>query len=194
MASTCPAQPVNPFRSGLSRLGLFDFHNLETVMIRAIGDITFEELAKPLAIGASDLITGQRVTITDGRVALAVHASSAVPGVVIPVRWRGSLLCDGVVSGNIPIRELREMGADVVLAVNIMSRHRKMPSSFLWAGSNAFTQLVIRAGDCLKSADLLIEPDLAETDYLFPDGQELIALGWAATEPIITQLQALLAT
>lgn len=183
---------LNPFRSGLARLGLVDFSNLELALIRVLGDITFDELQRPLAIGTTDLMTGKRVTITSGRVAPAVQASSSLPGVVTPVRWRGHVLCDGVVSSNVPIQELRDMGADVVLAVNVMPRHRRLPSNFIWAGSGAFSELVLRAGDRLDLADLLIEPDLAETNYLFPDVDELVARGRAAAEAIIPTLKALL--
>lgn len=184
---------LNPFRTGLSRLGLLDFQNLERALIQSIGDVTFAELARPFAVGATDLISGERIVITSGRVALAVRASSSVPGVVSPARWRGRVLCDGFASNNVPIQVLRDMGADVVLAVNIMPVARRMPSSLFWAGSTAISGLVLKAGDPLDLADILIEPDLAEIDYLFPNLQDVLARGRAATEPIIPHLKALLA-
>jgi NTE family protein len=183
---------LNPFRSGLARLGLLDFQNLELLLIGSIGDVTFAELARPFAVGATDLVTGERIVITSGRVAHAVRASSSVPGVVAPARWRERLLCDGFASNNVPIQILRDMGADVVLAVNIMPVARRMPSSLFWAGSTAISALVLQAGDPLDLADILIEPDLAEIDYLFPQGNDLIARGRAATTPILPQLIALL--
>ena len=60
---------LNPFRSGLARLGLMDFQNLEMLLIQSIGDVTFAELARPFAVGATDLVTGERIVITSGRVA-----------------------------------------------------------------------------------------------------------------------------
>jgi NTE family protein len=183
---------LNPFRSGLARLGLLDFQNLEMLLIRSIGDVTFAELARPLAIGATDLITGERIVITSGRVAHAVRASSSVPGVVTPARWRGRLLCDGFASNNVPIQILRDMGADVVLAVNIMPVARHVPSNLFWAGSTAVSALVLQAGDPLDLADILIEPDLAEIDYLFPNLENVLARGRAATQAILPQLKALL--
>ncbi len=183
---------LNPFRSGLARLGLLDFQNLELLLIGSIGDVTFAELARPFAVGATDLVTGERIVITSGRVAHAVRASSSVPGVVAPARWRERLLCDGFASNNVPIQILRDMGADVVLAVNIMPVARRMPSSLFWAGSTAISALVLQAGDPLDLADILIEPDLAEIDYLFPQGNDLIARWRAATTPILPQLIALL--
>lgn len=178
---------------GPPRLGLLDFGKIEQFLIRAIGDITFDELALPLAIGATDLVTGERVVITRGRVAHAVRASASVPGVVEPARWRGRLLCDGFASNNLPIQVLRDMGADVVLAVNIMPVGRRVPSNFFWAGSSAVSALVLQAGDPLDSADIAIEPDLAEIDYLLPRPDEVLTRGRTAAQTILPQLKALLA-
>ena len=188
------ATPILPLprRSGLGRLGLLDFGKIETFLIRAIGDLTFDELAKPLAIGATDLVTGERVVITSGRVVQAVRASSSVPGVVAPTRWRGRLLCDGFASNNSPIQVLHDLGADVVVAVNLMPIARRLPSNLFWAGSTAVSALVMQAGDPLDRADIVIEPDLAEIDYVLPRCDDLLARGRAATLPIIPQLQTLL--
>lgn len=188
------ATPILPLpgRSVPRRLGLLDFARIETFLIRATGDLTFEELARPLAIGATDLLTGERVVITSGRVAHAVRASASMPGVATPTRWRGRLLCDGFSSNNMPIQVLRDMGADVVLAVNLMPLARHMPSNPFWAGSTAVSGLVMQAGDPLDRADFVVEPDLAETDYVFPGCDDLLARGSAATRAIVPQLQALL--
>lgn len=188
------ATPILPLpgRTGLARLGLVDFHKLELFMIRAIGDITFDELALPLAVGATDLMTGERIVITHGRVVHAVRASASVPGVVAPTAWRGRLLCDGFASNNLPTQILRDMGADVVLAVNIMPLASRVPSNFFWAGSAALSALVMQAGDPLDLADIVIEPDLAETDYLYPRTSDLLARGRAATQAILPQLRTLL--
>jgi NTE family protein len=188
------ATPIlpTPWRAGLARLGLVDFHKLEQFMIRAIGDITFDELATPLAVGATDLVTGERIVITNGRVAHAVRASASVPGVVAPARWRGRLLCDGFASNNLPIQILRDMGADVVAAVNIMPVAGRVPSNLFWAGSTAVSALVMLAGDPLDSADIVVEPDLAEIDYLYPRCDDLLARGYAATQPILPLLRSLL--
>lgn len=188
------AAPILPLpgRRGARRLGMVDFSKIEMFLIRAIGDITFDELRIPLAIGATDLVTGESVVITDGRVVHAARASASVPGVVAPTLWRGRLLCDGFASSNLLINVLREMGADVVVAVNIMPLSRRVPSNLFWAGSAALSALVLKAGDALEGADFLIEPDLAESDYVFPRTQDMLARGRAAVAPVIAPLKALL--
>lgn len=185
---------LNPFRRGRARLGLVDFYNLELMLIHLIGDLTFAELRRPLAIGATDLVTGEPVTITSGRVAAAVRASSSMPGLVVPARRGKRLLCDGFVSNNLPIQVLREMGAEVVVAVNIIPLAGRPPSNPFWAGNAGVSNLILRSGDAPASADLLIEPDLAEVSYLRLDAADLIARGRAAAEPLLPRLRALLRT
>ncbi|MCS6845071.1 MAG: patatin-like phospholipase family protein [Caldilineales bacterium] len=183
---------LNPFRSGLDRLGLFDFYNLEMELIRAIGDVTFDELPIPLVVGATDLLTGEAVNITSGRVAAAVRASASVPGFVAPVRYGGRLLCDGFASNNLRLRVLHEMGADVVIGVNIMPLLHRRPRNAYWAGSVALSNLISRSLDPCDEADVLIEPDVAEMDFLIPDHIELVQRGRAAAEAALPRLRALL--
>jgi NTE family protein len=184
---------LNPLRRGLDRLGLVDFYNLEMAIIQAIGDVTFAELPRPFVVGVTDLVTGEAINIRTGRVAAAVRASSSVPGIVAPCRWGGRLVCDGFASNNLRIQVLRDMGADVVVGVNIMPLARHRPPNFFWAGSTALTNLIVHAGDRLDSADAMIEPDVAEMDYLIPDDIELVQRGRAAASAILPRLRALLA-
>jgi len=79
-----------------------------------------------------------------------------------------------------------------VLAVNLMPLVRHMPSNLFWAGSTAVSGLVLQAGDPLDRADIVVEPDLAEIDYVLPRCDDLLARGRAATLPIIPLLQTLL--
>ncbi|MFN2167688.1 MAG: patatin-like phospholipase family protein [Anaerolineae bacterium] len=184
---------LNPFRQNIERLGLTDFHNLEMTLIRTLGDITFDELKLPLVVGATDLISGAAVVIDQGRVAVAVRASSSVPGVVTPVLWRGRLLCDGFASNNMVVEPLRQRGAEVVLGVNIMPLMQGGPRNFFWAGSKAISNLVLNSGEPCSSADVLVEPEVAEVDYLFPSTEELLRLGREAIIPHVARLKALLA-
>lgn len=188
------ARPIvlNPFRSGFDRLGLVDFYNLELLLIRAIGDITFEELQRPLVVGVTDLITGEAINITTGRVAAAVRASSSVPGFVAPCVWRHRLVCDGFASNNLRIQVLRDLGAEVVVGVNIIPLAHNRPPNFFWAGNTALANLLVHASDPPETADVWIEPDVAEMDYLVPDDIELIERGRAAARAALPQLLALL--
>lgn len=86
----------------------------------AIGDAQFSDLAHPLRVIATNLRTLERVVLSAGEVALAVQASSAIPGVCAPVRISDELLFDGGVVDPLPVDVAREMGVDAVIAVNVI--------------------------------------------------------------------------
>lgn len=84
-----------------------------------VGGRRIEELGMPLGILATDLQTGQGVLFERGDIATAVRASSAVPGLFQPVRITGRDYVDGGLVGPVPVRQARQMGAELVIAVDI---------------------------------------------------------------------------
>jgi NTE family protein len=101
------------------RLGLFSGDRVEDYFGEILGDKTFRDLTIPLAVVAVDLETGQEVVIKSGRVLDAVRATTAFPGVFAPKRIEGQLLVDGGLLNNLPVDVAQEMGADVVIAVDV---------------------------------------------------------------------------
>ena len=99
-------------------LGIFDTEPLAAFIHTHIGDRTFEKLPRPFAVVACDILTGQRVVLKSGPLALAVRASAAIPGLFCPIEINGQLLVDGSVVDNLPVGVVREMGADYVIAVD----------------------------------------------------------------------------
>jgi NTE family protein len=93
---------------------------------RTLGDARFSDLARPLRIVATDLNTLDRVIFCSGEVTEAVHASSAIPGVCVPVVIDGETYIDGGVAEPLPVDVLSEMGVDKIIAVNALP-----PSAFL---------------------------------------------------------------
>lgn len=92
---------------------------LERYVRQAVGGRTLENMALPLGILATDLQTGRGVLFRLGDAAIAVRASSAVPGVFTPVLISGREYVDGGLVAPVPVSQAREMGAEVVLAVDI---------------------------------------------------------------------------
>ena len=93
---------------------------------RTLGDAHFSDLVRPLRIVATDLNTLDRVIFCTGEVTRAVHASSAIPGVCVPVEIDGETYIDGGVAEPLPVDVLSEMGVDKIIAVNALP-----PSAFL---------------------------------------------------------------
>jgi len=81
----------------------------------------FEELKIPLSVVACDLKKSERVVFKDsGDLVMAIRASCAVPGFFSPVKYDGRTLVDGGVMDPLPVDAVKEMGADVVIAVDLL--------------------------------------------------------------------------
>ncbi len=89
---------------------------------------TIEQMALPLGIVATRLDTGEGVLFQRGDTGTAVRASSAVPAVFLPVRINGTEFVDGGLVAPVPVRFARQMGADIVVAVDISAAPEGNPS------------------------------------------------------------------
>lgn len=101
------------------RLGLATGDKMEQLVSFLIRNKTFAELSKPFAVVATDLGRGEKVVIREGPVGRAVRASASIPGVFCPVEYLGRTLVDGAVVERVPVSTARELGADVVIAVDV---------------------------------------------------------------------------
>jgi len=84
------------------------------------GDRRIEDLPIPYAAVATDLETGEAFPITSGPLAQAIRASLSVPGLFVPAWFEGRLLIDGGVTNPLPVDVARSLGADVVIAVDVL--------------------------------------------------------------------------
>src|SRR5439155_505575 len=103
------------------------------------------QLAFPCRAVAADIETGERVSIGTGALDVAFRASSAVPMLWAPVRLDGRVLVDGGVVDPVPAEVVREMGADLCIAVNVVPQLKKGVDtvlSRLYRGVNQFNPLV----------------------------------------------------
>lgn len=114
-----------------------------------LGDRTIEELPVPFAAIATNLETGRPVTLTEGSLVDAVRASLSVPGLFTPVWVNGQLCIDGGVSNPLPVDAVRALGADIVIAVDVLVE----PSEVKLSGLPA-----IDLRDLLKGSPNEIEP------------------------------------
>jgi NTE family protein len=107
---------IDPFI--LPRQGFLRGEKVKRRLKRAISDVHFSELVRPLRIVATDLGTLGRYVFSHGEVAEAVHASSAIPGACIPVTIDGELYIDGGIADPLPVDVLEEMGIERIIAIN----------------------------------------------------------------------------
>ncbi|WP_445488445.1 patatin-like phospholipase family protein [Niallia sp. 03133] len=78
-----------------------------------------EDLDIPVAIVAADLLSGEKVVFTEGPIAEAVRASISIPGIFVPEKIKGRLLVDGGVIDRIPVSVVKDMGADLIIGVDV---------------------------------------------------------------------------
>jgi NTE family protein len=174
------------------RGGWMSFWLLEQWVAKHLDNAQFSDLRLPFAAMATDCLTGNPVRITEGSVARAVHASSAVPTVAVPVRADdGRLLMDGGVSDNLPVRAARTLGADYVIASSIFGLHFSRYNSVALRGISAIENAVRWAGGGLLLADCVIESDIGRYDYWsFRKRDALIEAGERAAEAHVDEIRA----
>lgn len=154
-----------------------------------------EDMKIPLGIVATDLHTGQAILFQRGDVATAVRASSAVPAVFQPVTIADKDYVDGGLVSPVPVRFARQMGADIVLAVDISTP----PES---NKSDGMLQILLQTFNImgktitdfeLKGADVVVKPVLSGVGSTsFGERKRSIEAGRAAMLAQLPQLKALL--
>jgi NTE family protein len=159
---------------------------------------TFEELRIPLAVTATDFSTGEGVIFHSGPLVDPVRASCAYPGMFQPVKIRGRLLIDGMLSHTVPTQPLRQMGAERVLAVHLKGK---------WTNGEGPRHLFDVIGQCFaiaqemnssqwkQAADLVIEPDVNGFKYdAFEHAAELVRAGEVVARAALPEIRKWLQT
>lgn len=177
----------------LSRYGFASNQRMIGFLSHLLKVKTFEELRIPLAVTATDFSTGEGVVFHSGPLIDPVRASCAYPGMFLPVKIRGRLLIDGMLSHTVPTRPLRQMGADRVLAVHLKGK---------WTGDVGPRHLFDVIGQCFAiaqemnssqwkpAADLIIEPDVNGYKYdAFEHSAALVKAGELATRAALPEIR-----
>jgi NTE family protein len=133
---------------------------------------SFDDLPITFRAVAADIETGEQVILKRGDLTTALQTSMSLPGVVRPIERDGRLLVDGGIANNLPISVAQEMGADMVIAVDIGSP--AMTRDDLQSGLSILRQLtsflteenVRQQIDLLTEKDVLIHPELTEVTLL----------------------------
>jgi len=174
------------------RLGFFDGSRLEEYLNEAIGPLQFEELEIPLAAVAVDIVRGELVVLKEGPVAPAVRASCAIPGIFTPVERGDQILVDGGVLNNLPVSVAREMGADYVIAVDLLplTIWGARPQHLFEMFYLSFYTLLRAAHSEAPGADCLIVPAIGQFNWVdFSQVGALIEKGREAAEAKIEQIK-----
>lgn len=151
-----------------------------------------EELKIPFRAIACDIETGKRIVIKEGSLAKAIRASSAIPGVYKPYYYQDKLLIDGVLVDSVPVSVVKEMGADLVIAVSLAEKKlNQQVNNIFDVLANTFDILQNEINKYRKlNADILLEPEIADcSPFDFKRASECIKLGRQVTEKSLSQIK-----
>lgn len=179
-------------------LGVLEGQKLDQIFQKVflrVKDIRhFDDLPIPFRAVATNLVTGSEVVIDEGSLADAVRASMSIPGVFAPVVIDDLMLVDGGMANNLPVSVARDMGADIVIAVDISSPllTRKQLDSVLTV-TEQLTNFLTRKNTeaqiaSLGPKDVLLVPDLKDfgsSDFenvlkIVPAGYEAVMISQTA--------------
>ena len=145
---------------------------LDSLTKRYDGVASFDDLPIPFRCVAVDLKKHEEVIMDSCELELAMRASIGIPGAFKPVKWKGKLLVDGGMLNNLPVDVVREMGADIVIAIDLEQiQHEERDFSLKETfGIGGILDWLVSRPDWKKNkanredADIYINPQLAEYD------------------------------
>ncbi|MDW7673595.1 MAG: patatin-like phospholipase family protein [Bacillota bacterium] len=181
------------------RIGLIEGRKAHDLLKLLTQNKTFKDLKIPLAVTATDLEKGELIVIQEGLVADALRASISIPGIFKPYKWQGKVLVDGAVLERVPVSAVRDMGADIVIAVDVKAgrktdtRSNKINNIFDVI-MYAIDLLEVKAfTNCCSDANVAISPEIIDSGIFNFDiaeeyikaGEEAAALQAAAIKKIM---------
>jgi NTE family protein len=188
--------PFNKFTLGvpiaLSK-GMYNYNLLTklTHKVRHVRD--FNQLAIPFVCIATDIETGQELILNKGYLPQALLASSAFPTLFSPVEIDGRMLIDGGVTNNYPIDEVKKMGADIIIGVDVQDGLKdrnslKEATKILLQISNL--QMIEGMKEKIRKTDIYIKPDITDFSVIsFDRGKEIIKKGEDAAMVVFDDLK-----
>ncbi|MDQ7054494.1 MAG: patatin-like phospholipase family protein, partial [candidate division KSB1 bacterium] len=179
--------------------GLIEGQKISSMLSRltwSVHHVTdFTRFPIPFVALATDIITGQPVPLVSGYLPDALRASLALPSIFTPVKLNGKLLVDGGLVRNLPAQDVRDLGADIVIGVDVGQplRSAERLKSFVEIIDQALSlSAAFSTREQRELCDILIVPQLDDLSFSsFNQADRLIRLGEAAARRQLPQLLAL---
>ena len=171
-----------------SGVGLVGDHRVMLELQRLVGNFNvqdFDDFPIPFRAVATDLNAGESYVMDHGDLAMAMRASMAVPLVFGPVKHQGRYLVDGGILKNLPVDVAKDMGADIIIAVNISSPLGQVNDSSSVVSvtyQSIDVALIQNTKASEKQADIVIKPPLKNIQpNMFDRAKAMINDGYLAT-------------
>lgn len=193
--------PFNKLKIGIPEAlskGMYNYNLLSRITrnVRHIRD--FNQLPTPFICIATNIETGDEVLLNKGNLAQAMIASSAFPSLFSPVEIGGKILIDGGVVNNYPIEEVRKMGADIIIGVDVqdglLDRTQLKDATKILVQITSL-QSIDRMKKNIANTDVYIKPDISQYGVVsFDKGKEIIRKGEEAAFGVYEQIKKLVAS
>lgn len=190
--------PFSNFKVGIPQAlskGLYNFNLLSrlTRHVRQIND--FNQLPTPFICIGTNIETGQQVLLNKGNLAQAMLASAAFPTLFTPIEIDGQLLIDGGVANNFPVDEVKNLGADLIIGIDVQDglwdkTQLKNATKILVQITNLHS--IEQMKNKIKGTDIYITPDIKNFGVLsFDRGKEIIQRGEEAAFAVYEKIKVL---
>lgn len=164
----------------LSR-GLYNYNLLNKLLHNVRHVRKFDQLPIPFVCVATNIETGEEVMLREGYLPEAILASSAFPSLFSPVEINGQLLIDGGVTNNYPVEEIRRMGADIIIGVDVqddLQTREKLSEATRILVQISNLEMIQSMKRKQLLTDIYIKPDIKNYSVIsFDKGREIIAKG-----------------
>ncbi|KQX08597.1 patatin-like phospholipase family protein [Flavobacterium sp. Root420] len=190
--------PFSNFRVGIPEAlskGMYNYNLLSSLTrnVRHIRD--FNKLPTPFLCIATNIETGEEVLLNKGNLVQAMMASSAFPSLFTPVEIDGNLLVDGGVVNNYPIKEVRNLGADIIIGVDVQDdllKRKSLKNATRILVQITNLQSIDKMKSKIKDTDVYVKPDIRDFGVIsFDKGEEIIRKGEEATFAVYEKIKLL---
>ncbi|QYJ68896.1 patatin-like phospholipase family protein [Flavobacterium litorale] len=182
------------FPAGFSK-GLYNYTTVNRLTNNVRHIRNFNKLPIPFVCIATDIETGEEVVLREGILPDAILASGAFPSLYYPVEIDGRLLIDGGVTNNYPVEEVRKMGADIIIGVDVQDglkdRTQIKGATGILVQINNY-QMIKKMKAKRKATDIYIKPDISDYNVVsFDEGPAIIDEGEKSANIILEKLKKL---
>ena len=176
--------------------GFFDGKKVEDYVNEQVAHTSLEKMKIPMYVVATELKHGKKVIFNYGNTGQAVRASVSIPSMFIPTKIAGQEYVDGGLVSPVPVNVARDLGADIVIAVDILAQPVYTETNNVWGLFNQNINIMqnMLAAEELKHADIVIQPDLREKSHIFDvkGRQDTIQAGMDATLQRLPEIDTVL--
>ena len=177
----------------VSLKGFFNGQKVENYINRQVNNTPLQNLKIPMYVVATELKNGEKTVFNYGNTGQAVRASTAIPSMFVPTKIGDTEYVDGGLVSPVLVQVARDLGADIVIAVDILAQPIHTETSNVWGLFNQNINIMQGrlAEEELKNADIVIQPDLKEKAHIFDvTGREMaIQAGVDAANEKVADLQ-----